>query len=294
MALVTTFMTSPLLRLVYPDKVLAREIAEADRAATGEVPAYRVLVFVEEPAKVGALVDIATDLAATESPSQVVLTMFPLQKGVDLEIGAGLTIDLGEMASTLGELEVLAGRVRERGVDAVVLSRFSADPESDLLEQVETLDANVLLLPSDSPVATARGLSDVPVTVATFQGTTSGSDTPLSVLARSGQSGDSALALAVRWSRGRSSTLKVVDDGRRRVGALLERLGKAGVSAETAADVAGGVAVVAFDGTAPAEADAVLRVRAHAQQDDSELVLLLDALPAQTRREPGQEPVSSS
>ncbi|MDQ1649083.1 MAG: hypothetical protein QOG60_1140 [Frankiaceae bacterium] len=50
-------------------------------------------------------------------------------------------------------------------------------------------------------------------------------------------------------------------------------------------EAAAGVAVVAADGRAAADATAVLRVRASSQQDDSELVLLLDALPTQSRRE---------
>ena len=287
MALVTTFMTSPLLRLVYPDRILARDIAEAEQAAAGVVPAWRVLVLVDDPASAAPLADIGAELAATESPSQVVLTMFPKQEAAGaLELGAGMSFELAVMADLLGELEVLAARVRERGVDAVVLARFSPNPTADLLEQVNSLDANVLLLRSDSPVAAEGLLADVPVTVAIWEGETLRAGAPLSALARSGQSGDSALALAVRWSRGRNCDLSVVDDGRRRLGGLLDRLGKLGVPASSATEVSSGVAVLAIDGTAPPGADAVLRVRAHAEQDDSELVLLLDALPAQTRRDP--------
>jgi Kef-type K+ transport system membrane component KefB len=289
MAVITTFMTSPLLRVVYPDKVLAREIAEAEQAAAGVVPAYRVLVGIDEPATAGSMVDLASDLASTESPSQVVLTMFPRQETDALEIGAGLSVDLAEMASALGELEVLAARVRGHGVEAVVLSRFSADPANDLLEQVESLGVDVLLIAADSPLATDRLTSRVPATLALWEGAGVPADGPITAFARQGQSGDSALALAVRWARGRNVALHVVDDGRRRLPALLERLRKVGVPAESSAAADAGVTVLSIDGQAPAGALATVRVRAHAEQDDSELVLLLDALPAQTRRESGVE-----
>jgi hypothetical protein len=219
--------------------------------------------------------------------------MFPRQESKALEIGAGMSFELALMADLLGELENLAKRARDRGVDAAVLSRFSVDPTADLLEQIEGLDPDVLLIRSDSLVADQRSLADVPVTVATFEGGPVPAGAPLSVLARNGQSGDSALALAVRLARGRSAALQVVDDGRRRLGTLLERFGKVGVDAAAAEGVLAGVAVLAAEGSPPVGAEAVLRVRAHAQQDDSELVLLLEALPVQTRREPGGTPVGS-
>src|SRR4051794_1595979 len=241
MALVTTLLTSPLLRIVYPDRILAREIAEAEQAACGVVPAYRVLVLIDAPAEAQALVDLAADLAVTEPPSQVVLTMFPRQESNALEIGAGLSVELAELPGTLGELETLAATVRERGVDAVVLSRFSTDPAGDLVEQVEAIDADVLLLAAASPVATERVLLEMTVTVAIWEGAPAAANAAISALARSGQSADSALALAVRWSKGRNVPLHVVDGGRRRLGSLLDRLNAVGVGAVAAETVAPGV-----------------------------------------------------
>ena len=49
MALITTAMTGPLLKRVYSDRVMQREIAEAERAALGVTDAYRVLVLVDDP-----------------------------------------------------------------------------------------------------------------------------------------------------------------------------------------------------------------------------------------------------
>ena len=46
MALITTAMTGPLLKRVYSDRVMQRDIAAAERAALGVIDSYRVLVLV--------------------------------------------------------------------------------------------------------------------------------------------------------------------------------------------------------------------------------------------------------
>ena len=46
MAIITTVMTEPLLRRVYPDRIVARDIAEAERAELGEADSFGVLVSV--------------------------------------------------------------------------------------------------------------------------------------------------------------------------------------------------------------------------------------------------------
>ena len=46
MAIITTVMTEPLLRRVYPDRIVARDIAEAERAELGAADSFGVLVSV--------------------------------------------------------------------------------------------------------------------------------------------------------------------------------------------------------------------------------------------------------
>ena len=131
MAVVTTIMTAPLLKLVYPDRIVKREVEEAEQAALGIVNAYRVLVVIDDADVDAPLVSLAADLAASEQPSQVILTAFRPQTIAPLEIGSGLSIELAEMAGVMGQLELLAEQIRARGVDCVVLSRFSVDPTAD-------------------------------------------------------------------------------------------------------------------------------------------------------------------
>ena len=45
MAIVTTMMAGPLLHLIYPDRFVVRDIAEADRAALGTAAGHRILVL---------------------------------------------------------------------------------------------------------------------------------------------------------------------------------------------------------------------------------------------------------
>ena len=50
MAIVTTAMAGPLLNLIYPERFVRGDIAEADRAALGTAAGHRILVLIETPA----------------------------------------------------------------------------------------------------------------------------------------------------------------------------------------------------------------------------------------------------
>ena len=76
MAIVTTVMTEPLLRLVYPEQLLERDIADAERAALGEADAFRVLAVIDDPADAEGLVDLAAQLATGDAHANVVVTRF--------------------------------------------------------------------------------------------------------------------------------------------------------------------------------------------------------------------------
>jgi Kef-type K+ transport system membrane component KefB len=71
MALLTTLMTGPLLRLVYPDRVVARELAAADRAAGGTGDAYTVVATVGE-----AVRRVAGELESAGAPPCSVVVRF--------------------------------------------------------------------------------------------------------------------------------------------------------------------------------------------------------------------------
>ena len=146
MAVVTTVMTSPLLRLVYPPRVLERDIAAAERAAMGLEEAYTVVVVVDDPGRDAALVHLACDLVGRESPAQIVLARVVRRTTPKPEVASGLGADLALMAAAGDELRQLARVVDARGLKASVASRFGSDAWADVADIAGSADADVVLV----------------------------------------------------------------------------------------------------------------------------------------------------
>ena len=287
MALVTTAMTGPLVRRLYPDRRVARDIADAERAALGVTAAHRVLVVVPDPpAEQAPLVGLAAALAlsaAPSAPSEVVLSHLRPYPSGRLEVGSGLSSELAELAETLHELETLAATVRERGPDSRVVSRFSADVAGELPGLVSGARPDLLVLPAGIPgyAGVRDGATCRTVTVATavppsvFERAGPGSG-PVAVAVHHGSGGDAAahvaLGLATLWGR------PLVVTGGNRASALAQRLAKLGVEA-TSGPVPEGALVVAAD-TANAPEDAHLLVRAEQDSDPVDWAEAVSALRA--------------
>jgi hypothetical protein len=244
MAIVTTVITEPLLRLVYPDKMLARDIAEAERLALGLVDAYRVLAVVPEGAEAdetaGQLVDTGVALLGDETPSELVLTRFdPPAKRV--EVGAGLSSELLAITATFGVSQGLVARAQAQGARAVARSQFSDDPARDLLAQTIAVEADAVLirvggLDGAGVKLAERLLGDVDCAVLLdVGGVAPAPDGAVVVLAGPGDDGLAALAQAVRLARPRHARIEVLDVGDRRDGrrlpGLVDRLRSAGIQA---------------------------------------------------------------
>ncbi|GAA3196652.1 cation:proton antiporter [Actinocorallia longicatena] len=132
MALVTTAMTGPLLNLVYPREQVARDLAEAERAALGEHLVHRVAVVIPDLGHADALATAGAAAAAEHDSAELVLVHLPRYPGERLEVGLGLSEELAELTSILGRLESAAARVRTPRLPVQVHTRFSADPEGEL------------------------------------------------------------------------------------------------------------------------------------------------------------------
>jgi len=146
MALITTAMTGPLLKRVYSDRVMQRDIAAAERAALGLTDSYRVLVLLDDLTRARSMAAIGAALLGTGRPAELVLSRLVMRPKAPLEVGAALVPDLARMASTVDELNALASELKGRGVACSVLTRFSADPWSDLAAQAEAVEADVVLV----------------------------------------------------------------------------------------------------------------------------------------------------
>jgi len=133
MAVVTTAMAGPLLRVIYPEQIMQRDIAEADRAMLTDGAAHRVVVVIDDPETAGPLVDVAVRVAASRPRSEVVLShLVPHRQAGRLEVGAGVGGELLVMTQTMRKLHDLSVRAAERAVICVVQARFSDDVTEEL------------------------------------------------------------------------------------------------------------------------------------------------------------------
>ncbi|MGH9156096.1 MAG: cation:proton antiporter [Acidimicrobiales bacterium] len=318
MAVFTTVITEPILRIVYPDKLLNRDIAEAERAALGIPDAFRVLVLVSDPVHGGGLVDRAIELLGAVQPAEVVLTRFRPFAATGIEVGGGLGAELAEMAGSLEAMNTLARQARDRGVACAVLSQFSDDVVRDLAAQAVTVEADIVLIgrrDGDAGlVAAASAAVPCALVVATVgRGGGPGPGRPVVVAGGAGPDAEAALETAARTAHGSAAELRIVVDqaGRRLAGRManaVTQLRKAGIDAavvqaargsevELANQVAsGGLVVLAAsastgdegsgDGRPPATASGLadlvaaplLTVRAGGVHDSSDLARLLEKL----------------
>jgi Kef-type K+ transport system membrane component KefB len=147
MAIVTTGMAGPLLRYIYPNRIMERDITEADRSAVGRAGTRRVVVLVDDLLTATSLVDLATNIAKSRSNTEVVLAhLVANEPGERLEVGSGLGGELLRMTHTMDALHQLAARAEQRGVSAMVQSRFSDDVAAELPGYIAAADPDTVVL----------------------------------------------------------------------------------------------------------------------------------------------------
>jgi Kef-type K+ transport system membrane component KefB len=147
-AVATTLLAGPMLRLVYPSRLIRQDIEDAERARLAESDAYRILVLVERPAEAGPVVELAAAVAAGEPGAEVVISNFAEMRPHG-ELGSGFVGDLNAMTGALEQLRGLAALVEARGVSEVRLSQLTNDVGRDLVAQVDRLRPSLVLLVDD-------------------------------------------------------------------------------------------------------------------------------------------------
>ncbi len=235
MAVVTTAMTGPLLRVVYPPRLVERDIADAARAELPDA-AYRVLVVLPtddpDPVRDAALVDIAIDLAAARGPGVAAIArLLPQRRAGRLEVGSGLSGGLTAMTSGMAELHALAARGKAKGVRVGVFSQFSEDIEADLTRYILDADPDlVLLTPSVQ-------LADHTLMPRTISLTALPAATPLAIEVALGSEPDHEVALqaGTQLAAVRNLPLVLTDGSGRRERAVLAELARHGIRAELGA-----------------------------------------------------------
>jgi hypothetical protein len=301
MALVTTMMTGPLVRRVFPDRVLNRELAAAEaaeQAALGGPASFTVLVAMpDDAAAARRCAELGRELTGLEEPARVVLCRL-LPAAAPLEIAGGMGAELAVLAESGDALRALAAELEAAGTPASVVARFSADPAADLAALAARLDADVVLLveqvpaaapddpdaavPSSAAVTAARleALDAVPeVTVVLADAGATPADTRVGVLVDGGAGGRAAVRVGAQLALRTGADLAVAPaDARRarRSGAAVAALSRRGITAEAVDPAVAGTAgllVLPVDLPAPDDAAgaAVLRVRATTADADEDV-----------------------
>jgi hypothetical protein len=229
MALVTTVMTGPLLGFTYPQRRVARDIAEAERATLGAEAVDRILVLSRPGADNAVPLELAITMLAAARPAEVVVADFQPQ-GRLLDLGSGLSGELADMAAAMESQEVLVRRGEELGVPVRVIAHPTADVEADVVELVQVLAPQGLVAWSDDPSLDAvLAVVDCPAAVVAEGTTTFPTGAAVSVAWSADSDGDAAVVIGARLALARHVALQLPADGGRRLGTIRAALEERGV-----------------------------------------------------------------
>jgi hypothetical protein len=239
-------MAGPLLRVIYPPKIMERDIAEADRALLGKAAAHRVAVLVHDLATAGPLVDVGARIAASRPNSELVLShLVPHQTAGRLEVGSGLGGDLLTMTQTMSTLQGLASRASAQGVIALVQSRFSDDVSAELPVYVNASDPHTIVLASGAAPADALGQDGTTQLVMVSRPLPASPAAAVAHYAR-GAGGEAAVQVAAQLSVASGLDLVLTPPGRPS-SSFAADLVKHGIAAKAGPQPAGAIVVGAAD-----------------------------------------------
>jgi len=163
MALITTFMTTPLLTVLYP-----RDMIDSDLAGdvTREMMALssrerRVMVGITDPITARPLLELAKHLRGTdESPTTIILASVVRPPGYE-QVRANLSAMDDAAATVAEELGVVRDRLEAEGVDTEVVTAVGPEPSIELIRLVERRGAGMLLLGSHQAYLGYRPLGGI-------------------------------------------------------------------------------------------------------------------------------------
>ncbi|MCY0999359.1 cation:proton antiporter [Myxococcus sp. MISCRS1] len=151
MALVTTFMTTPLLRLIYPLEEMARDKLELAPATAPGLTPYTMLMCVSHQQAGPGMATLAKALSGTEATQLHALHLVHPERVSlrEAEPRAGVS---EESAEGEGALAPLLGRARSLGLSVRPLSFVSTEPAQDIRRTAEARRADLVLLGWHKPL----------------------------------------------------------------------------------------------------------------------------------------------
>ena len=181
MALVTTFMTGPLLRLLDPRNELGApvtdELEEALRESLADsplpIPEQSILVAPQAEGAFAQLLALAEPLASSQPRRELILARLVQPRSASVVRG-GLQTQDRQLERAWAEVGGARARLLERGVAARAVAFTSVEPGRDLAKLAESQEVDLVLIDGRRPLrgdAVPRGgvgavLADAPCDVA--------------------------------------------------------------------------------------------------------------------------------
>ena len=151
MALVTTFMAGPALRLVDPQKLFSsppeEEVREA-MAEEGVEPRHSVVVSAQDERNLDALLAIAEPLATTEPPRELIIARLV----ATVAVAPGPLADERELRRATEEVNTRRDLLRERGIDVRAVAFTTPDAGEDLVHLGSDQYVDLLLVDGRRPL----------------------------------------------------------------------------------------------------------------------------------------------
>ena len=175
MALVTTYMAGPILKLIDPRGELSEPVEDELRAApraTGEiaVPSKSILVAPQDPANLDALLALAEPLARSEPPREIIMA----QLLVPDRFVTGVTRDTDDVTQSTRALNARRDELSAHGIAARAIAFNSILPGQDYVRLASEQEVDLIMLDGRRPLlgggvprgAVGHVLSEAPCDVA--------------------------------------------------------------------------------------------------------------------------------
>jgi Kef-type K+ transport system membrane component KefB len=148
-ALVTTFMTGPALRLIDPrHRFSVRPEEELQAAASAAAPDKAILVAPQDGKNLDSLLALAEPLARSEPRRELILVRLLTSP----RIATGLAADDHELARVAADLDRRRSRLIARGLAVRGIAFTSADTAEDLLRLASEQEVDLILLDGRRPL----------------------------------------------------------------------------------------------------------------------------------------------
>lgn len=150
MALVTTFMTTPFFEWVYPNKLIRKEIAEADI----EKQRYKILIPVSFPSSGPGLLKIASLISSSSG-----LKVYALHLIRASDISISNLADSNGLSQNIEALKPLIDLAGEKSIPVHPLSFATRSAANDIIQIADIKDVNLILMGWHNPILTESILS---------------------------------------------------------------------------------------------------------------------------------------